>query len=171
MDACGSYEGEYAHGRYNGAGRYENDQGVYVGDFDNGHFHGDGSLYLPQEKGGGRWEGYWENGSLIEGRYIFDDDLVYENEYWAFCSNKDPRFVKEIKDGISIKGPLRDIVVNPDNIDKLPPGCFDCVDGYLDPKSFIIREYGTDNELRRPTQEEREWAMQNCYSKPEEKKN
>ena len=162
MDLAGMYEGEFQSGRYHGAGKFENEHGIYLGDFENGHFHGNGTYYIKKEKGGGRWEGYWEAGHLIEGEFIFDDDLVYDKNNWAYCSSRDPRFVKEIKDGVNIKGPLRDPSAKIENLENLPAGCYDCVDGYLDPKSFIVKDYATGNELRRPTQEEREWTIANA---------
>ena len=38
--------------------------------------------------GAGRYEGIWEKGKLVDGKLIFTDDLVYEDEKWGYCSNK-----------------------------------------------------------------------------------
>ena len=34
----------------------------------------------------GRYEGTWEKGILVDGNFIFHDDLVYEKEKWGYCS-------------------------------------------------------------------------------------
>jgi len=162
MELCADYEGEWAHGRYSGPGVFSNEKGKYVGEFENFQFHGEGTFYCPTNKGGGRWEGTWENGVMVEGKFIFEDDLVYEDKNWAYGTKTDPRFTKEIKEGVSPQGPLKYHMAKQENLDRLPEGCFDTIDGYLDPKSFIIREYGTGNELRRPTQQEREWTIANA---------
>ena len=162
MDLCGEYEGETASNRMNGAGTYENEQGKFVGEFENGQFHGTGTFYCPKSKGGGRWEGFWEEGVMTDGKFIFDDDLVYEESQWAYCSNRDARFRNEIKDGVSKLGPLRDDMSKQENLQLIPKGCYDTVDGYLDPKTFIIHEYGTGSQVRRPEQEEREAIIAKC---------
>lgn len=38
--------------------------------------------------GSGRYEGTWEKGKLVDGKFIFKDDLVYEEEKWGYCTNK-----------------------------------------------------------------------------------
>ena len=162
MDLCGDYDGEMSGNRMNGVGTYENANGKFVGEFENGKFHGQGTFYCPKSKGGGRWEGYWENDVMVEGKFIFDDDLVYEQSNWAYCSQRDPRFAAELKSGdVNKMGPLRDDMAVQENLKRLPKGCYDTVDGYLDPKTFIIHEYGTGNQVRRPEQAEREHIIAN----------
>ena len=107
MDLCGDYDGEIENNRYSGPGTYENAQGKYVGEFENGQFQGEGTFYCAKSKGGGRWEGTWNNGVMTEGKFIFDDDLVYEEKQWAYCSQRDVRFASEISAGIKKEGPLK----------------------------------------------------------------
>jgi hypothetical protein len=59
-------------------------------------------------------------------------------------------------------GPLALESVSSQHVAKLPPGCFDTIDGYLDPKSYIIRSYENGDEVRRPDVQERQWITQNC---------
>ena len=78
MDQACIYDGEFEQGRFCGAGIYETTLGRYNGEFLNGLFDGEGILYLPNNQG--RYEGIWEKGKLVEGKYIFNDDLVYEGK-------------------------------------------------------------------------------------------
>ena len=64
----------------------EGSHGKYDGEFLNGLFDGEGTLYMPD--GSGRYEGTWEKGKLVDGNFIFNDDLVYEEEKWGYCTNK-----------------------------------------------------------------------------------
>ena len=87
---------------------------------------------------------------------------MYEEEKWGYCTNQDSRFAVEIKEGVPKEGPLVYETSVKRNIGKLPPECFDTIDGYLDPKSYIIRSYRDGNEVRRPDVKERTWIIQNC---------
>ena len=64
----------------------EGPRGKYDGEFSNGLFDGEGILYLPD--GSGRYEGTWEKGKLVDGKFIFKDDLVYEEEKWGYCTEE-----------------------------------------------------------------------------------
>ena len=48
------------------------------------------------------------------------------------------------------------------NIGKLPPECYDTIDGYLDVKSYVIKSYADGKEVRRPDVKERTWIIDNC---------
>lgn len=48
------------------------------------------------------------------------------------------------------------------NIGKLPPECYDTIDGYLDPRSYVIKSYQDGKEIRRPDNKERSWIIENC---------
>ena len=68
------YEGEYREGWFDGKGTfYYSDSHYYVGDFVKGEFHGEGTLVSPT----GSYKGKWNRGTLIEGYYIFNDNLKY----------------------------------------------------------------------------------------------
>ena len=153
------YTGEYASGRFSGTGQFELDGiGKYTGEFANGKFHGYGSLIVP----GGKYEGQWEEGLLITGGFIFEDGLPHSRRKWDYCTNKDPRFYKEILDGTSIDGPLRNEY--PQKVaPKLPNNCYDLISGYYDPFNGNIYAYGNTHEvLRVPNDDEKEWIVSHC---------
>lgn len=153
------YNGEFASGRFSGAGTYELEGlGKYTGQFANGKFHGYGSLAVP----GGKYEGQWEEGLLISGGFIFEDGLSHQRRKWDYCTSKDPRFYKEIMDGTSIDGPLRNEF--PQKVaPKLPANCYDLIYGYYDPFNGNIYSYDTMKDvLRVPLDDEKEWIEKNC---------
>ena len=141
--------------------------GKYIGSFFNGVFHGEGTLYVD----GGRFYGDWDNGRLISGSFIYDDELTYQGDDkgWSYCTKEDPRFFSEICEGIDSEGPLKYPTPNPAP-PVLPDGCYDMISGYYDPKKHSIKAYGTDEEIRRPDQDEKNWMTENCrYQAPAEK--
>ncbi len=98
----GEYQGETISGRYEGFGTYNvtvnNQQCSYTGNFENGQFHGAGTLYV----NGGKFEGRWEFGKMVEGIFIFEDGLKHKKwgeQMWDYCSTEDPRFHREISEG------------------------------------------------------------------------
>ena len=80
---------------------------------------------------------------------------------------QDARFVIEIKEGIQRGAPLKYETAVKKHVGKLPPGCYDTIDGYLDPKSYVIKSFEDNKEIRRPDQKEREWILENCRMQPE----
>lgn len=70
--------------------------GKYQGQFLNGLFDGEGALYMH----GGRFQGTWKKGKLIEGRFIFDDGLKYKTiddpDKWKYLNVQDPRYYYSI---------------------------------------------------------------------------
>eukprot|EP01038_Epipyxis_sp_PR26KG_P012693 gene12693-17019_t len=156
----GTYEGDYLDGRFHGKGVYLHKDKRYVGEFINGLFHGNGILYVK----GGSFIGYWNAGKLIDGNFVFDDGLQYKplnQTQWDYCSSSDPRFYNEIRDGIQVGERLRDPTSH-NYHDLLPPGCYDVVEGYYDPKRLMILSYTTGDEIRLPSKEEHEWIIANC---------
>ena len=73
----------------------------------------------------------------------------------------------EIKEGVENGAGLKYETAVKKNVGKLPPGCYDTIDGYLDPRSYVINSYDDGKELRRPDQKEREWIIENCRKGPE----
>ncbi len=67
----GEYIGDTSAGRWEGPGEYtvavNGQQCGYSGSFENGVFHGSGTLYVKD----GKFEGRWENGKMIDGMYVF----------------------------------------------------------------------------------------------------
>lgn len=159
-ETAGTYEGETKDGRYHGRGIYRAQSCHYEGNFFNGKFHGEGTLYVA----GGSFKGYWQNGELVDGGFIFEDGLQYlkvGHKFWDYCSANDRRFYQEIKDGISISGPLRDHTSHP-YAKNLPVGCYDAIDGYYDPRRHMIVSYETNEELRAPGSEEIDFILNHC---------
>ena len=165
MESEGKYEGEIVANRWNGPGRLDSSAGVYIGEFVNGKYEGEGTFYPPKDKGGGRFVGFWVDGVMVEGNYFFDDDLKHQSKDWAYCSQQDPRFAAEIKANVPREGPLtlETAAVDADGQPpRLPAECYDSIDGYLDPKSYMILDYIDHKDKRRPGQEEREWLIANA---------
>ena len=122
---------------------------------------GQGRLTL---KSGGYYEGYWSKGILIEGGYFFADGLPYSKigqKQWDYCSQHDPRFYSEIREGIA-KGTTLKHLTSHKHVDALPKACYDVIEGYFDPKSKAIYDYESGGTVREPSQEEIEWIKANC---------
>ena len=187
----GTYEGEYYKGKYHGRGIWkgnlsylgikplnkkeketttetttennDNDQKIciYEGLFENGYFHGQGKLILS----GGKYEGIWHKGNLTEGKFIYDDGLEgrtlrREND-WNYCSSEDPRFHSEIKAGFELGQKL--LLKTPVKIAPvLPPNCYDVIDGYYDPKRLAVFSHTTNEQIRMPDKDEKEWILKYC---------
>lgn len=87
-------------GRIDGSGMYKYPSGnVYVGEFNDGQFHGRGTLYF---KTGGRYDADWENGVAKNGKYTFADGLEYDRGNWDYCTEADRRFYSERTSGFSV---------------------------------------------------------------------
>lgn len=61
---------------------------IYVGEFDDGMFHGLGELRYPS---GEVVRGVWNNGELVSRQLFFDDCLEYFEKNWAYCKMPDRR--------------------------------------------------------------------------------
>jgi hypothetical protein len=116
---------------------------------------------------GGRFYGDWDNGKLISGSFIYDDELTFEGEAkeWSYCTKEDPRFFSEICEGLEEGQQLKYPTPNP-NPPVLPEGCYDMIIGYYAPKDHSIKKYQTDEEIRRPDQDEKNWMVENCRLAP-----
>jgi len=109
---------------------------------------------------GGKFEGIFDKGRFVSGKFIFEDGLDYEEKDWKYCSEEDPRFYREIEQGVPLDGPLKYSTARA-NPPKLPAGCYDTIEGYFDPKSGWIRDYGTNREIRKPDADEGLWMAAN----------
>jgi hypothetical protein len=186
-----NYEGKYEAGLFEGSGVYSYPDGKakYVGEFSRGLFHGEGSMLVP----GGKFSGRWEKGKMVHGLFVFDDGLQHKKlgtKTWDYCSQNDRRLVNleirhanardrsvtlhlfrrfypEIKAGVP-KSKLQLLAVNMSNFSKVPPGCYDTVDGYFHPKKSCIYDYNSGDEVRVINSEEREWIIKNCREATEE---
>ncbi|ORY40421.1 hypothetical protein BCR33DRAFT_661781, partial [Rhizoclosmatium globosum] len=85
--------------RVEGKGKYTFPNGnVYVGDFKDGQFHGNGTIHMTN---GGRYDASWKDGRAIQGQFTFKDGLVYEPENWGYCTTEDRRFYYEKTGGFN----------------------------------------------------------------------
>ncbi|XP_048876967.1 MORN repeat-containing protein 5 isoform X2 [Brienomyrus brachyistius] len=138
MEFAGSrYDGTYKNGRMEGRGEYTLPTGTrYVGDMKDGYFHGNGVLHFPN---GGKYEGTWEKGICKQGTYTFSDGLGYQEKHWGYCEGHDRRFYTEICNGLKPAGESQLTNLNPTRV--IPGGCYDCGDGFYNPKTRIIADY------------------------------
>ncbi|XP_072840610.2 MORN repeat-containing protein 5 isoform X1 [Pogona vitticeps] len=128
----------------------------YVGEMKDGMFHGRGTLYFPS---GSRYEGTWENGISIEGKYTFADGLEYQDERWHYCDGYDRRFYTEICNGLKPAGKSQ--LTNLDPPRTIPPGCYDCGDGFYNPETRVVTDYH-HRFLRNADDDEHDWIVRTC---------
>ncbi|KAM9060833.1 MORN repeat-containing protein 5 isoform 2-T2 [Sarcophilus harrisii] len=138
MQYTGSqYFGEYVRGRMEGKALYIlPTETKYQGEMTDGMFHGKGTLHFPN---GSQYDATWEKGKIIQGKYTFADGLMYKEDKWLYCDGYDRRFYTEICEGLKPAGISQ--VTNIDPPRKIPEGCYDCGDGFYDPKTRVIRDY------------------------------
>ncbi|XP_030625984.1 MORN repeat-containing protein 5 [Chanos chanos] len=153
----GSYNGTYKYGRMDGTGEYTFSTGTrYVGELKDGSFHGKGVLYFPN---GGKYEGTWEKGISKQGKYTFSDGLEYQEEDWDFCDGFDRRFYTERCNGLKPAGESQLTDLFPPRV--TPEGCYDCGDGFYDPKTRIIKDY-EGRFLRNADAQEHDRIVRTC---------
>ncbi|XP_028341355.1 MORN repeat-containing protein 5, partial [Physeter macrocephalus] len=128
----------------------------YVGEMRDGMFHGQGTLYFPS---GSRYDAIWEKGLVVKGTYTFSDGLQYDAENWHYCDGYDRRFYTEICYGLKPTGISQ--LTNMDPPRKIPPGCYDCGDGFYNPTTRIVKDY-KNRFLRNADDDEHEWIIRTC---------
>lgn len=154
------YEGGYVAGRFDGHATYESAHGgKYIGDFVDGLYHGEGTLYVKN----GYFKGEWEYGKLVDGKFFFRDKLSVgagELDTWEYCDGEeDRRFQSEINNGVP-EGEMKYLSANICPL--LPEGCYDVEEGYYDPASKAIFDFKTKDVVRYPDKAEAAWIMENC---------
>ncbi|NWI55713.1 MORN5 protein, partial [Calyptomena viridis] len=123
--------------RMEGYGFYKLPTGTeYRGSLWDGMFHGEGDLLFP---GGSRYRALWHRGVPTQGRFVFADGSEYEGDKWPYCDGYDRRFYTEITRGF--KPPGIPQFTNLETARKIPEGCYDCGDGFYDPKTRIVVDY------------------------------
>lgn len=159
---CGSkYEGEVKNGNMDGRGKFTMaNNNIYIGEMKEGQFHGKGTLYFPQI---GRYEGRWDRGKVIKGKYVFEDGLVYDERRWEYCPERDRSFYMggegdDEEDAGGESSPAQGVGAKPIEI---PPGCYDVGDGYYHPKEGKIYTYKAEF-IRQPSRDEADWITKNC---------
>ncbi|KAG5211183.1 MORN repeat-containing protein 5 isoform X3 [Ovis aries] len=158
MEYTGSqYIGEFVDGRMEGDAEYIlPTETKYVGEMKDGMFHGQGTLYFPN---GSRFDAVWEKGLVVKGTYTFSDGLQYNTENWHYCDSYDRRFYTEICYGLKPAGISQ--LTNMDPPRKIPPGCYDCGDGFYNPNTRIVKDYKY-RFLRNADDDEHEWIVRTC---------
>mmetsp|Transcript_26327 Transcript_26327/g.49402 ORF Transcript_26327/g.49402 Transcript_26327/m.49402 type:complete len:170 (+) Transcript_26327:70-579(+) len=154
------YDGHYNASRMEGNGTYESAHGGrYIGEFQDGRYHGDGILYVKN----GFFKGEWEDGKLSDGKFYFRDDLevtVGELDSWEYCDGEeDRRFHSEIKAGVP-EGEMKYVSANV--CPALPEGCYDVDEGYYNPDDKAIFDYKTNDVVRYPENSEAAWIVEHC---------
>ena len=160
-DLAARFEGEKnTANRFEGAGKYTYEHGRYEGNFFDGKWHGDGILYLK----GGHYVGKWKEGVMQTGTFVFESDDMEKDTAeanWTYCTSADPRFFREVSEGVPVGGPLKHLICHKKEV-RLPSKCYDVVDGYFDPKKGTVCSYETGSELRKPNAKEIDWITKNC---------
>jgi len=67
----------------------------YVGEFKDGVFHGEGTVFFSNTHGSGQFRAMWEDGVAVKGLYIFQDGLEYDPTGWGYCVPGDRRLWSE----------------------------------------------------------------------------
>jgi len=99
---------------------------------------------------------------MITGKFLFEDGLHYERRKWEYCSpNGDRRFHREIEENVPQMGPLLYDTANP-HPPPLPVGCYDCIEGFMNPEDHGIYSYEDKALIRNPDIEEVKWIVANC---------
>jgi len=163
VEETSSYKGATNNGRMEGNGVYTFPTGtVYTGELLDGEFHGEGTLTFPDC---GKYVATWERGKVVRGEYFFADGLAYvdpADAAWGYCQpNGDRRFYTELVNGLRPAGDSQ--LANKHPPRKVPAGCYDVGDGFLNRQSGKVFAYGAgETELRDATQEEEQWATEKC---------
>ncbi|XP_015734834.1 MORN repeat-containing protein 5 isoform X2 [Coturnix japonica] len=151
------YRGRTERGRMEGWGTYTLPTGTqYRGELRDGTFHGRGELLFPD---GGTFRALWRRGVQCEGKFTFADGLEYAAERWEYCDGYDRRFYSEICSGLRPAGNSQ--ITNLDPPRQIPDGCYDCGDGFYNPKTRIVNDYER-RFLRYADDEEHEWIIRTC---------
>ncbi|KAJ8723463.1 hypothetical protein PYW08_003375 [Mythimna loreyi] len=162
-----SYQGPLNVMGMNGYGEYTFPNGVlYRGEFQDGQFHGPGELlYNEGPEADCVIRGTWVNGVLTDRKILFNGNLEYEEDDWKYCKIPDRRYAAEFEKDLQ---PAGKSLVTPDVPPReIPPGCYDCGDGYYHPETKVVYSYENPNEVTRgPSARERKWIVDNCRTLP-----
>uniref|UniRef100_UPI0035900750 MORN repeat-containing protein 5 n=1 Tax=Myxine glutinosa TaxID=7769 RepID=UPI0035900750 len=152
-----SYKGDYVNGRIEGRGHYTLPTGTrYEGELLDGLFHGTGVLCFPH---GDRFEATWTHGVANDGVHIFADGLVYDESDWTYCDGRQRQYYSEICDGFKPAGLTQ--LTNSPSVREIPEGCYECQDGFYDPKTREVSTY-EHKLLRYAGETEHRWILRFC---------
>ena len=100
---------------------------------------------------------------MINGEYIFNDNLTFEKDKWKHCAGDDRRFYQQYLHGIKPSGATQQ--TREDKPYTIPTGTYDTGDGYYEPVKSII--YTFDGKiLRTPEEDEVKFIMAKCRYVP-----
>jgi hypothetical protein len=151
------YDGDEKNEWYDGKGKFRFPNGVvYEGEFRKGEFHGEGALVYPN---GGRYKAKWDRGYAIEGMYIFNDGLLYEDRNWNYVSQGDRRFYTEEMKGLQPAG--KTLLTN-EETPAIPKGTYDYGSGYFDPATGQIKSYDAKECIDHVDGDEEKWIKKHC---------
>ncbi|RKO86588.1 hypothetical protein BDK51DRAFT_35997 [Blyttiomyces helicus] len=149
------FDSEVQNGRVEGKGKYTFPDGhVYIGDFKDGQFHGEGTIHFTS---GGKYEARWAAGLAVAGTYTFKDGLKYEMDGWDYCTESDRRFYSERVNGFRPGEPQ--LSNDPAGPPTIPVGTYDVGDGFYDPKDGVVHAYEGGDSVRVPEEQEKEWIV------------
>ncbi|XP_050421356.1 uncharacterized protein LOC126833837 [Adelges cooleyi] len=152
------YNGDWNERTMSGHGKYHMADGaMYVGGFENGLFHGSGTIYYPI---GSQIKGVWENGKCLSRKYIFSDGLEFDLNNWKYCQMPDRRYTPEHLRGLRPAAHCR--ITNRDRPVRLPDGLYDTGYGFYQPLTNTVHDYETNELIRVPTKAGAKWIMDNC---------
>mmetsp|Transcript_7465 Transcript_7465/g.17692 ORF Transcript_7465/g.17692 Transcript_7465/m.17692 type:complete len:181 (-) Transcript_7465:80-622(-) len=156
------YEGPEKNEWYEGEGKFKFPNGVvYEGQFRKGEFHGEGALVYPNN--GGRYQAKWERGYAVEGKYLFNDGLLYEDRNWQYVSQGDRRFYTEVLEGLQPAG--KTLLTNEKVPPPIPKGTYDYGNGYYDPETHKIMSYNCGSgskEVETLDEAEEQFILAHC---------
>ncbi|RHY87642.1 hypothetical protein DYB26_009275 [Aphanomyces astaci] len=150
----------------------------YEGEFQNGQFHGTGTLFFAQ----GKYEGTWKDGKRVDGHFTFADGLKFDDP-WTYMDDADRRFhsekvayaksSSEAKAGSGIL-PAGETAHCDEGLQKsLPMGYYDAGNGMYDELTNTIMPVSTSDMSdlpREATDEEARW-IKACAAKGFPQKN
>nr|XP_040054400.1 MORN repeat-containing protein 5 [Gasterosteus aculeatus aculeatus] len=152
-----SYNGGTKNGRMDGKGEYTFPTTTkYEGEVKDGMFHGKGVLHFSN---GSKYEATWENGKAKQGSFTFADGLQYQEKDWDYCDGYDRRFYSERCNGLRPAGESQLTDLHPPRV--IPDGCYDCGDGFYDPKTRVVTSH-TGRFRRNADDSEHEWIVRTC---------
>merc|ERR1711988_1129600 len=109
-----------------------------------------------------RYEGRWDRGKVVKGKYVFEDGLVYDERRWEYCPERDRRFYMGGEEDEEDEEPETEGALGEGEISssqkpiEIPPGCYDVGDGYYNPKDGKIFTYKGEL-MRQPGKDEADW--------------